>query len=516
MQTLAGVFFQTTPALPDVFDAGGQDLAAIFEPNVEARYRTLVEQIPAVVFMAYLDRGIGEAYVSPQIEAMLGFTQEEWLNDPVRWYQQIHSDDKGRWSIEAAQMFLSGEPLRSVYRVMARDGQIIWFHCEAKMVRGNDGRPWFIHGVAFDITELKRAEEALKKSEEMLRGLFEFAPDTVLVANKRGRIVRVNAQVELMFGYPANELIGKPIEELIPERLRQQHTRHRTDYLTEPHARPMGAGLELYGKRKDGSEFPVDVMLSPMESGEGSIVIAVIRDITRRKQAEQDIKEYAEQLSVLSRRLMEVQEMERRNIARELHDEISQSLTGLKLTLEMAAKLPPGEVGPSLAQAHTLVNDLMARARKMSLDLRPPMLDDLGLTAALLWHIEHYTAQTQVRVDLKHSGVEGRRFAPEIETAAYRIVQEGLTNIARHADVDEATVRVWTQQHVLTVQIDDKGRGFDVDRIVATSGLAGMRERTRLLGGQLLVESRIGGGTRLTAELSIRVNLDAEWRKPSV
>jgi PAS domain S-box-containing protein len=113
-------------------------------PNLEARYRALVEQIPAVVFMAYLDRGIGEAYVSPQIEAALGFSQEEWLEDPVRWYSHIHPDDKQRWSAEAAEMFLTGNPLRSAYRVVARDGRVIWFHCEAKMIRKEDGEPWFI------------------------------------------------------------------------------------------------------------------------------------------------------------------------------------------------------------------------------------------------------------------------------------------------------------------------------------------------------------------------------------
>jgi len=125
------------------------------QPNPEARYRALVEQIPPVVFMANLDQGFGEAYVSPQIEEALGFSQSEWLEDPIRWYQQIHPDDKQRWSIEAAQMFVSGKPLRSAYRVVARDGRIIWFHCEAKMMRRGDDRPWFIHGIAFDITEQK-------------------------------------------------------------------------------------------------------------------------------------------------------------------------------------------------------------------------------------------------------------------------------------------------------------------------------------------------------------------------
>jgi len=137
-------------------------------PDLEARYRTLVEQIPAVVFMAFLDRGISEAYISPQIESILGFSQQEWLNDPVRWYSQLHPDDKARWNVEAAGLFLSGEPLQSTYRVMARDGHVVWFHCEAKMVRREDGRPWFIHGVAFDISDLKQSEEELKKAHDEL------------------------------------------------------------------------------------------------------------------------------------------------------------------------------------------------------------------------------------------------------------------------------------------------------------------------------------------------------------
>ncbi len=117
--------------------------------------------------MAYLDRGIGEAYVSPQIEAALGFSQEEWLEDPVRWYSHIHPEDKQRWSTEAAEMFLTGNPLRSAYRVISRDGRVIWFHCEAKMIRKEDGEPWFIHGVGFDITDLKRTEEALQEERNV-------------------------------------------------------------------------------------------------------------------------------------------------------------------------------------------------------------------------------------------------------------------------------------------------------------------------------------------------------------
>jgi PAS domain S-box-containing protein len=335
--------------------------------------------------------------------------------------------------------------------------------------------------------------------------LFDFAPDTVVVVNHDGCIVRVNAQVERMFGYSSQELLGKPIETLLPERFRIGHVERRRGYIAEPHTRPMGAGLELFGKRKDGTEFPVDIMLSPMEAHRGIMVIGVIRDITRRKRAEESLRDYTERLKFLSHRLMEVQELERRNIALELHDEIGQVLTGLKLTLEVCARLPAPEVSSSLDQARGLVNELMARIRNLSLHLRPAMLDDFGLLPTLLWHIEHYTAQTKVKVNFKHSGLEKKRFAPEVETAAYRLVQEALTNVARHAKVAEVSVKLWTNERTLFIEVQDRGIGFVPDMVLTseTSGLAGMRERAGLLGGQLRIESLVGKGTRLVAELMI-------------
>src|ERR1700676_3628727 len=169
--------------------------------------------------MAYLDRGISEAYVSPQIEAALGYSREEWLEDRIRWYEHIHPDDKQRWSLEAAGMFLSGRPLRSSYRVIARDGHVVWFHCDAKMMRRPDGQPWFIHGVAFDISDLKHTEEALQQERNVVSAILDTVGALVVVLDPEGRIVRFNRACEQTAGYSFAEVQGKHFWDLcvIPE-----------------------------------------------------------------------------------------------------------------------------------------------------------------------------------------------------------------------------------------------------------------------------------------------------------
>ncbi len=136
--------------------------------DYEARYKALAEHIPAVIFVTPLDGSLGDAYVSPQIETILGFTQEEWLGDPLRWYQQVHPEDRSRWSEEAASLFLSGQPLESTYRVLSRDGRVVWFKCDARMVSSKDGKHSFIHGIGFDVTELKEAEASLTSARNEL------------------------------------------------------------------------------------------------------------------------------------------------------------------------------------------------------------------------------------------------------------------------------------------------------------------------------------------------------------
>jgi signal transduction histidine kinase len=209
-------------------------------------------------------------------------------------------------------------------------------------------------------------------------------------------------------------------------------------------------------------------------------------------------------LRALSQRLVEVQEAERRYLARELHDEVGQILTGLKLRLELCKRLPPEEAAETLNEAQAGVNELMQRAREMSLNLRPAALDDLGLLAALEWHASRYTAQTGVRVEFTASGLKGRRLAAQVETAAFRIVQEALTNVARHAGVNEVSVSAQADDEKLRVKISDCGRGCDPRAALEThtsNGVAGMAERAMLLGGYLDIQSAPGAGTTITAEL---------------
>jgi signal transduction histidine kinase len=222
---------------------------------------------------------------------------------------------------------------------------------------------------------------------------------------------------------------------------------------------------------------------------------------------EQRVEERTAELRALSQRLVQVQENERRHLARELHDEIGQVLTGLKLVLEMTARLPAEECKEQLGEAQTLVNDLMTRVRDLSLALRPAMLDDLGLLHALFWHFERYTVQTGVRVAFAHTGLAARqRLEPELETAAYRIIQEALTNVARYAEVKEVEVRVLTDAETLGVEVKDGGKGFDPEAALssgATNGLAGMRERARLLGGRLQIEAAPGRGAIVSAQFPL-------------
>jgi signal transduction histidine kinase len=269
----------------------------------------------------------------------------------------------------------------------------------------------------------------------------------------------------------------------------------------------VGARRELSFELKDGLRT-YGINAEPMRDASGKIIgiTTAAIDITVHQTVE-GLRADHNQSQLLSQHLVASQEAERRSIALELHDEIGQLLTGLKLTLERSTRAPTESNRSHLiSEAQNLISDLMARVRNLSMELRPTMLDDLGLLPTMEWHVRNYSELTNIRVALDPIGID-QRFPPEVETAAYRIAQEALTNIARHAKAGEAWVSIRVNGDNLVIQVKDDGVGFNPHEIspFASNGLSGMRERVRLLDGKFTLNSIPGQGTCVTAQLPVRV-----------
>jgi len=181
---------------------------------------------------------------------------------------------------------------------LRKDGSRFWASVTITALYDEAGVLTGFGKVTRDVTERRNAEEALQKSRNMFERLFENAPDAVVVVDNHGVIRKVNLQAEALFGYMREEMVGNPIEHLIPERYHKRHRQHRRGYFADPRARKMGIGLELYGRSRDGREIPVDIMLNPMETGEGTWAFAVVRDITQQKQSDAKIKELNSALKI--------------------------------------------------------------------------------------------------------------------------------------------------------------------------------------------------------------------------
>ncbi len=454
--------------------------------NLEARYRALLEQIPAVVFMVYLDRGVSEAYVSPEIEATLGYSREEWLEDPIRWYEHIHPDDKQRWSMEAASMFLSGQPLRSSYRVIARDGRVVWFHCDARMVRRADGEPWFIHGVAFDISDLKHTENALQQERNFASAVLETVGALVIVLDPEGRIVQFNRACERTTGYSLDEVRGHRIWEYFV--LSEEVERFKLSF-SFPRADQLPQDYQSRWVTREGEQRLIawSSTILPGVDGATTYVIATGIDITEREQ--------------LERALLNISAREQRRIGQDLHDGLGQHLTGIafmaKVHEEKLTRMQVADAADA-AKIVRLVNEAIHKTRELARGLLPVVSDAHGLMSALqVWATEvedlfgiscRFECEPAVLI---HDDA--------MATHLYHIAQEAVNNALKHGRAHNILIRLSAENTVGALLVTDDGVGMPANRTNSQGmGLQIMSYRAGMVGGRLEVRANERQGTEIT------------------
>lgn len=450
----------------------------------DQRYEELVDQALEGILVR---RHSGELlYANEALCSMLRYSRAELSSMSIQ--DLVHPEDQE--TILEVQSLDRGEALRLQKRMRRKDGQVLDVQVSARRLVNGD-----VQSTVQDVTESRRAEERF-------RSMVQGSPNAMLMVNEEGVILLANPVAERMFGYGHEDLLGKPVEALIPMRLRAQHSSLRAGFHRNLQVRAMGAGRELFGLHKDGREIPVEIGLNPINTREGQCVMASVIDITERLRAQEAMK-------ALPKRLLDAQEAERRRIARELHDELGQTLSASQIKVRaLEKKLKGSPEANSAAEVLGILSTMLQQVRQLSLDLRPAVLDDLGLAAAIRWFVRERVIKSDLEVKLEVP-LTLPRFSERVETAVFRAFQSAVTNAVRHGQPRNIQVAVDFEAPRLTLEIRDDGKGFDVAdaqnkaKQGKSLGLLGMAEWVRLCGGELVVESAVGRGTVVRAVIPI-------------
>jgi len=346
-----------------------------------------------------------------------------------------------------------------------------------------------------------RGEALLARSEARLRGILDSAMDAIITVDESQRVVLFNNAAERMFGRPRADALGATLESFIPERFRQAHAGHvRRFGETGVTSRRMGGALRIVtGLRRNGEEFPIDASISQITDGGARLYTVILRDVTARIEAEEALRRSRDELQQLGAAAHMTREQEKSRIARELHDELGQLLTMLQMDVAWCKEKQPARneaFAAKLDRMEALLKSTIAATRRIAADLRPLMLDDLGLVPSIEWLVENFAQRTGIACEL--TVAERDLDLPQEQASAiFRIVQESLTNIAKHAQASHADITVEEEGGLLVVRIEDNGVGFatHAPRKPQSFGLFGLRERASLLGGDATVTSAPGKGT---------------------
>jgi PAS domain S-box-containing protein len=351
-----------------------------------------------------------------------------------------------------------------------------------------------------EAVQRRASGQALDGAAARLAGLLDSAMDAIITVDGEQRIVLYNRAAEKIFGWPSQQALGERLETLMPARFRAGHGEHIQRFSTTGiTSRRMGDGTVLYGQRANGEEFPMEASISQLETAEGRLFTVILRDVTERVRTQEELSAFASEAHAIL-------EGEKTRIARELHDELAQSLTALKMdTIWVRDKLPDGEpvLAAKLGDMLLMLDTTVAATRRIAADLRPLLLDDLGLAAATEWLVQNFGQRTGVACTL--SVDEDVELHEPYATAVFRIVQESLANVAKHAQASQVEVQIDRMPGAVVLRVRDNGRGFlpDTPRKPYSLGLMGLRERTQLLKGTITIHSQPGQGTCIDVRIPV-------------
>jgi PAS domain S-box-containing protein len=475
----------------------------------DQQLREISSSIPGLIYQFVLEP-TGEfhfPFISESAKALIEVSPAEVYENVANAFAKVHPDDlPGLYeSIYVSAKTLT--PWLYVFKISGvADQSNKWIRGSSIPKKMENGSILW-NGAMFDITELKIAEEQIRDKENRFRSLIDTAPDATIIMDENGIIRIANLQAESLFGYTKAELTGISVEILMPESFRKQHSSHQKQILEKTNAREMEAGRELVAVKKDGSLVPVEMSLSPFHSDEEILVTASIRDITERKNAEKELEESYKSIRRLTEYLQEVREEERTYIAREIHDELGQQLTVMMMDVAwLNKKIGTENVGVSdkIKELLEMLDNTVKTVRRISTELRPSVLDDLGLVPAIEMHLKDFETRSAILTQLTVPK-QDLELADPVKNTLFRIFQESLTNVARHSGAKKVVVKLEVENNIIVLIIEDNGIGFDEQKAATkrTLGVLGMKERAAVIGGEYHISGKRGKGTIIQVKVPL-------------